>query len=184
MPQHAGSRTLTLDLVSCKFRDAFGASARPAYVNWLHLQRGAALGYRRADQMPLFLEVYLDAPIEHLVAGALGRPVARDAIVEIGNFAADSAPAMLALWVTAANDLGGCSEVAVATLTAPVRRMFVRIGLPIVEIAPARAERLGAVAAEWGSYYDHDPIVCAGVIAEGQAAIAAFLDRRTRSTAA
>lgn len=178
------------DLIRRKYRESFGASARPNYAAWLQAASaaaataGAALGYCRAGAQPLFLEAYLDAPVEVLVAGALGRPVARDAIVEIGNFAADNALAMVELWGTAANDLGGTSEIAVATLTAPLRRMFARIGLPLIEIAPALPERLGDGAAQWGSYYALEPVVCAGVIADGQAAIAAFMARRGRSIAA
>ena len=176
------------DLIRRKYRESFGASARPQYPAWMEASSaaatatGAALGYRRAGAEPLYHEAYLDAPVETLVASALGHAVARDAIVEIGNFAADNALAMVELWGTAANDLGGTSEIAVATLTAPLRRMFARIGVRVVRIAPARPDRLAGDAAIWGSYYRHDPWVCAGVIAEGQAAIAAFLSRRRRAT--
>lgn len=178
--------SLHSDLICRKYREVFGASVQPAFTNWQ--QKGsadkasAALGYRRAGPDPLFLEAYLDDTIEDLVSARLGRRVERGAIVEIGNFASDNALAMIELWGAAANDLGGQSEVAVATLTAPLRRMFARIGVPVVRIAPARPERLAGDAAAWGSYYRHDPWVCVGVIAEGQAAINAFLARRRRST--
>ena len=110
--------------------------------------------------------------------------VPRKDIIEDGNFAAETAIAMIELWGAAANDLAGRSAIAVATLTAPLRRIFTRIGVPIVEIAPARPEALGAAAAEWGRYYETDPRVCAGIIREGQAAISAFLARRNRREAA
>jgi len=176
------------ELIRRKYREVFGASARPDYTAWIQsgagIAAGAALGYRRAGEAPLFLEAYLDRPIEQLVSEALGGVVERGAIVEIGNFAADNALAMVELWGSAANDLGGQSEVAVATLTKPLRRMFARIGLPVTPIARANPERLGDGAAEWGSYYALDPMVCMGVIADGQAAIAAFLARRSRKAAA
>lgn len=178
-----------IDLISRKYREAFGASARPDYADWMQAGAGraeaaAALGYRRASAGPLFLEAYLDQPVEALVSARLGRGIERAAIVEIGNFAADNALAMVELWGSAANDLGGESEVAVATLTAPLRRMFTRIGLPITVIAAASPDRLGEGAARWGSYYAQDPMVCMGVIAEGQTALAAFLARRNRRAAA
>lgn len=175
-------------LIRRKYHDVFGASLAPAFASYMHrgdcADSGAALGYKRAGEEPLFLEAYLDEPVEALVSRAFGVTVARDRIVEIGNFAADNALAMVELWGTAANDLGGQGEVAVATLTAPLRRMFARIGLPIQVLAPATLDRLAAEPAEWGSYYELDPQVCAGRIAEGQHALTAFLRRRQRVAAA
>lgn len=180
--------TMQAELICRKFRDSFGATMQPAFASWhgasVDGKAAAALGYRRAKAEPLFLEAYLDAPIELLASAALGKPVERDQIVEIGNLASDNALAMIELWGAAANDLGGSSEVAVATLTAPLRRMFARIGLSLAVIAPARPERLGAEASDWGSYYALDPQVCVGVIADGQRAIEAFLSRRNRKQAA
>lgn len=180
--------TARTELVCRKYLAAFGASARPDYPAWIEAGPGrttaAALGYRRAGDAPLFLEWYLDRPVEALVSQAFGREIARQGIVEIGNFASDNALAMVELWGSAANDLSGSSEVAVATLTAPLRRMFARIGLPVIVLAPACPERLGEGAPEWGNYYAQDPQVCAGVIAEGQSAIASFLARRNRRAAA
>ena len=172
------------DLIAVKYQEAFGASFRPAFASWLEVNGGAALGYRRASAGALFLEAYLDQPVEIALAEVLGRVVERAAIVEIGNFAAVNALAMIELWGSAANDLGAASEIAVATLTAPLRRMFERIGLPITAICPARPERLGGDLAEWGGYYELDPVVCMGVIADGQAAISAFLARRNHRFAA
>lgn len=177
-----------IPLIRQRYQDVLGARLTPAYRSYLSRQaRGAsaaALGYRRAGAEPLFLERYLDQPVEAEVSAAFGQRVAREAIVEIGNFAADNAMAMIALWGDAANDLGGSSEVAVATLTAPLRRMFARIGLPLKVLGPALASRLGEEAAEWGHYYELDPMVCAGIISEGQQAINAFLQRRQRQEAA
>lgn len=179
---------LAAAIVARKYVEKFDAEPRLCFGTFLTRQQsadsGAALGYRRAGGEPLFLERYLDLPVEQAVSDALGRPVARGAIVEIGNFAADNAMLMLQLWGTAANDLGGTSEIAVATLTAPLRRIFGRIGIPITILAPARAERLGPGADEWGSYYAQDPQVCLGTIAAGQAAIVRWLERRTRAGAA
>ncbi len=177
-----------LSLIQRKYRDAFGASLNPTFGSYMHCgdssESGAALGYKRADLEPLFLETYLDEPIEHAVSRALGSLIRRESIVEIGNFAADNALAMVELWGSAANDLGARGEVAVATLTAPLRRMFARIGLPIHVLAAATPDRLGTDADEWGSYYELDPKVCAGRIVEGQHALTAFLLRRQRVAAA
>ncbi|MCJ2178292.1 thermostable hemolysin [Novosphingobium album (ex Hu et al. 2023)] len=173
-------------LVRRRFMEAHGASVRPAFGHYSQIERAeltrAALGFRRADGEPLFLERYLDAPIEQVVSGALGKSMARESIIEIGNLAADDAFAMVELWGSAANDLGTDCEVAVATLTAPLRAMFARIGVPLVVLAPAAAERADEPEA-WGRYYASDPQVCAGIISQGQQAIGAFLARRRRVAA-
>lgn len=168
------------------YRRAYGARCSATFSDYLssELTGRAALGYRRADTGPLFLEAYLDESIEIAVSGAFGCAVPREAIVEIGNLAADNAWAMIALWGEAANDLGGASEVVVATLTRPLQRMFARMGVALHRLAPADPDRLGSGAGEWGSYYAQDPQVCAGSIAEGQRAIATFLVRRGQERAA
>lgn len=168
------------------YRRAYGSARAAVFDNYLCTggTTRAALGYRRASAGPLFLEAYLDDSIEAHVSAALRRPVNRDAIVEIGNLAANNAWTMIALWGEAANDLGGTSEVVVATLTAPLRRMFARIGVPVHELIRADPAKLGPLAADWGNYYAQDPRVCAGLIAEGQRALVSFQTRRRRESAA
>ncbi|WP_374414420.1 thermostable hemolysin [Novosphingobium colocasiae] len=173
-------------LVRSRFLQVHGAPVRPGFANLLDVQRAGApravLGYQRAGDAPLFLESYLDSPVEDCLAAVLGRPVARGSVIEIGSLAADDAFAMVSLWATAANDLGAQCEIAVATLTAPLRRMFTRMGVPLHVLAPATAARVSDPAA-WGRYYDADPMVCAGLIAEGQRAIADHLAARRRAAA-
>lgn len=168
-------------LVRRKFLSIHGALPNPCFSNMLDVSHGdvpkAVLGYRRAGEERLFLERYLDEPVEHCLSRALGRTVARTVVIEIGSLAADNAFAMVSLWAMAANDLGGECEIAVATLTAPLRRMFKRMGVPLHVLAPAIIEQV-ADPDTWGRYFDSDPMVCAGVIAEGQRAIGTCLARR------
>jgi hypothetical protein len=177
----------TRAFIDDSFRRAYGASNASSFGHYLRLEGSgtgyAALGYRRAGAEALFAEQYLDQPVEHMISAAFGEQITRDRIVEVGNLAADDAWSMLALWGEAANDLGGSSEVAVATLTASLRRMFVRIGLPLHILAPASPTRIGTAAADWGSYYLTDPWVCAASIAEGQRAIARFTAGRRKQAA-
>lgn len=168
-----------LTLISRRYADRFGATPTLDYPHIAHQPRadgeiGAALGYRWADNGPLFLETYLDAPIEALLSHHLARTVERGRIVEIGNLAADVAPAMIRLWAQAANDLGDLAEIAVAVLSAELRAMFGRLGVTLHMLARADAGRLGEAAEQWGSYYRGDPWICAGFIAEGQGRLARF----------
>ncbi len=177
---------LDLKLVCDRYAETYGASIEPTYRQFL-TRAGidgplAVVGYARADTAPLFLERYLDEPVERMVGAAYDQPVERHAIVELGNLAACNGWALIRLWGQAANDLGDEMEYAVATLTGPLRRMFARIGLPIKVLAGAEAARSGA--ADWGSYYRSDPQVCVGRIAEGQQAIVRFLGRRNTGAAA
>jgi len=173
-------------LIRRRYRQVYECNLEPSFGTYAHSRRcgetRAQVGYRRATTGPLFLESYLDRPVEDAVSAALGRPIGRDSIVEIGNLAADDAFALVQLWAGVANDLGATCEVAVATLTAPLRAMFVRLGVPILELGVAHADR-AAGGTDWGSYYAADPRVCVGSIAQGQSALAAFFARR-RSQAA
>lgn len=176
------------DIARRRYRQCYGAEVSPAFADWKARPagegHGALLGYRRAADGPLFLESYIDQPVEVAVATAWGRPVSRDQIVEIGNFAADNRLAMVNLWAATAQELAGTSAIVVATLTSSLRSMFGRIGLPVTDIAPARPDRLGDDADRWGSYYAQDPRICAGLIADGQHALGQFLNRRCRQEVA
>lgn len=64
------------------------AGHRDAHGRWV-----AALGYTPASDDSLFLEQYLDLPVETAIAGHVGHPVARIDVVEVGNLAAIDAGA-------------------------------------------------------------------------------------------
>jgi hypothetical protein len=125
----------------------------------------AALGFRLAESERLFLEAYLDAPIEDAVSAALGMLICRHRIVEIGAHASERSRATMALWARTARHLAGVADVAVAVLTEPLREMFVRLGIPIREICDADPKRLSSRGQQWGRYYEQNPKVCAGLIA-------------------
>jgi hypothetical protein len=135
----------------------------------------AVAGYRSAME-PLFLERYLDVPIEAALAptGAINR----SQVVEVGNFASarpgEGRRLLLALGAhLAAKDV----QWVAGTLTAELRQLVVRLGLGVVALAPARGERLGAEVKHWGSYFDHEPIVVAGYL---PAALATLRQRAGR----
>jgi hypothetical protein len=121
---------------------------------------GAAAGYRAANE-PLFLERYLDQPIQDLLTPP--QEVARSGVVEVGHLTSVRPGDGRRLIVALAAHLADCrAEWVVSTITAELRQIVVRLGLGAVALAPARAERLGAEAASWGTYFTHQPIVMAG----------------------
>lgn len=125
----------------------------------------AAAGVRLAGDGPLFLEQYLDQSIEAAIEAASGARPVRARIAEIGNLASDSPAASPLLFASLENYLRArnCTHVA-ATATAPLRQIFSRLNLAADVLAVANPARLAEGGADWGRYYELDPLVLAGPI--------------------
>lgn len=128
----------------------------------------AAVGYTPAARHELFLEHYLDLPVEAALARAFDTAVTRDEVVEVGNLAADSPGAARRVihQVTRYLHHAGFRWV-VFTATRELANSFRRLRLIPTELAPADPMRLPDGGARWGSYYAHDPRVMGGNIAWG-----------------
>lgn len=123
----------------------------------------AAAGYRRASSGALFLERYLDRPIEQSLVERGQTPVSREGIVEVGHLASERAGEGRRLIVRLAHHLAAQNtQWVVSTLTEELRHLFVRMGITPLAIGRADADALGEQAREWGSYYEHHPVVLAG----------------------
>jgi len=150
------------------FEQAYGARLDTFYPVLLCITRpegsyAAVAGIRPAGGQSLFSEHYLDQPIETLLGAE------RRQVVEVGNLA--PANAGQARWligaVTALLAGAGFSHV-VFTAVPRLKNAFSRMGLPLVQLAEARAENLpDNLAQDWGSYYEHDPAVFSGDIQLG-----------------
>lgn len=154
------------------FRARYGAELHgfaPTLAT-LHDDAGAitaAAGWRAAGDGPLFLERYLDAPVDAL----LGVPRAR--IVEVGHLAAtragDGRRLILRLGPLLAAQ--GFQWVA-STLTEELRHLFLRLGIAPLALGTADPALLGDEAARWGRYYAHRPLVLAGALEPALATLA------------
>lgn len=137
----------------------------------------AAAGYRSAASGPLFLEHYLPAAIEEVLAPHAGAAPARRHVVEIGHLAADQGGAGRRLMFLLGPHLAQQRFRWVAcTMTRELRKLIVRSGITPLALAPADPAALGGEAAHWGSYYQHEPVVLAG---ELQPALRCLAARRT-----
>ena len=161
------------DFIAARFARAYGARLTHFLPHLLGVKDGlgrwqAAAGYAAAGAQPLFLEQYLDQPVELALAAALGAPIARGSVVEVGNLAANSAGMARSLIPQLARHLHRMGYRWVAfTATRALRNSFHRLGLKPVPIAAADPARLAEGGAHWGSYYDQDPVVVAGKISLG-----------------
>ena len=159
--------------VQQQFRKAHNADVRQFMPELFGLQDGsgalcAVAGIRHASAGTLFLESYLDHPIEQQVNAAAGRPIERQGIVEVGNLAASSlgSARLSIITVTWLLAMGGFEWVAFTGKAALVNS-FNRRGLNPVTLCAADPARLGEERHTWGSYYDSRPSVHVGDIRAG-----------------
>lgn len=118
------------------------------------------IGTASARGRSLFLEQYLDEPVERPLSRAVGAIVQRERIAEVGNLASHVAGGGRVLVTAFASFLAGCgAEWAVFTGTRALRNGFERLGVTMHDLGPADAAAVARGATEWGSYYDADPRV-------------------------
>lgn len=160
--------------VRAVFYQRFGA--RPQHLfPWIAELRDhfgiriGALGLRWGCKSSFFSEVYLEEPADCAIARHFRRPLERSQIMEVGHFAASHAGAGR-ITIVAMAALTAQLPVAwiLGTLNRPIRRSFGRAGVPLVELAEARAKKMGAEAHCWGRYYESQPKVMAVDISMGR----------------
>lgn len=163
------------------YADAYGAEIMVHYPILMSVadaegQLLAVMGIQSGRRGDFFLEQYLDAPLEHELAGRAGTPVERGQILEVGNLAARSAGAAKFLFLAfhVAATLRQYDWVAV-TATLPLHRYFNQLGIRTHQLTEAHPARLKDTHSRWGSYYDKKPRVLANTIPQGlQALLAHF----------
>jgi hypothetical protein len=133
----------------------------------------AACGLRRAGNGRLYLETYLDQPVEQRIAAVVPTPVLREHVVEIGNLAiARPGAARVMIALLTAHLAGEGMRWAVFTAVPALRNNFTRLAIPLHALGRAAPERLDdASRAQWGRYYDASPQVVAVRVADAQDAL-------------
>jgi hypothetical protein len=128
-----------------------------------------ALGLRSARDEALFLERYLDRPVEQALAAGFNTPVDRSAVTEVGNLAV-AAPGGGRWLITAltAYLFAARGTWVVFTIGPVLYNAFRRMGLELVDLGPAEPDELSASEqACWGRYYEQKPRVMAGRVEHG-----------------
>jgi hypothetical protein len=135
-------------------------------------QIAAAFGLREAATARLYMESYLDQPVEQRISTLAGRAVARDAIIEVGNLAAQPGGARAMIAMLTSHLYAAGFEWVTFTGVVRLRAAFHRLGLQPIELARATPDRLSAEdRVAWGRYFDGKPVVMAGNVAQGHQAL-------------
>lgn len=169
--------------IVARYAEAYGAVVREFLPQLMRLagpngETMAVCGLRCASRGPLFLERYLQQPVEQHASRYSGQPVARARIVEIGNLAGQHPGALRLLipLLTAWLDDAGCHWV-VFTGGPRLINGFRRMGTRTVALAPALKDCLPESArADWGRYYDHAPLVMLGDVSAARHSLSGLTD--------
>jgi len=167
------SRAEVQVFIANAYRRVFDAEIRAFYPSLVALHssdaclQGAA-GARHADGQHLFLEQYLDAPVEQAIRLFAGLDASRDRIVELGNLSV-ARPALtypfislIGAWLQTYG-----IEWLVFALTRTLQKVFSRADVELVDLGAAEPLRLQGSANYWGSYYEHGPRVMAARLNPG-----------------
>ncbi|WP_288252964.1 thermostable hemolysin [uncultured Hydrogenophaga sp.] len=177
-PLVGAARDRGLDLIRRRFQQEHQAQLTHFMPRLLGLLDAAgalagAAGCRPAASETLFLERYVDLPIEQAIAAVAGEPVARHEVVEVGNLAATSPGCARVLIVALTDWLAGQGYRWVAfTGTRSLLNSFRRLGLTPRVLAPADPARMGDTLSQWGRYYAQQPQVVFGEIPPAQRQLA------------
>ncbi|MCK2185182.1 thermostable hemolysin [Halomonas getboli] len=130
---------------------------------WQQEHPVAAVGVRRADEGRLFQEGYLEAPAEACMTQALGTPIARGHIAEIGNLVSTRRGLQRVLFPYLIDQLAGEGLHWVLFTAIPaVINGIRRLGIELMPLRLADPAWLGEEREAWGHYYDQHPWVMAG----------------------
>jgi hypothetical protein len=165
--------------VRARFAAKHGAEVRtfmPTLISFRerHGELRGVAGIRGAEESRLYLEQYLDRPIEERLTDALrsqpvdrggARVVRRDEIVEVGNLAGASCRAAVRMVAQLPVFLMNRRySWIVFTATSALRQILDGFGAPLVELGRADPSSVAVAADSWGRYYETDPRVFAGYL--------------------
>lgn len=159
--------------IEAEFSTSYNANISEHYPILMSVQDESgnihgALGFRYADTEGLFLEQYLDVPVEKKISQISGELITRSKIVEVGNLASHGntgASIFLFTALTAFLTQQG-KEIISVTATDFLHKYFSRIGIELDVLEYADQHRLQDDGAAWGSYYKSNPRVLTGHVAQ------------------
>ncbi len=171
-PWHSGRKRVE-SFIAARFHAAHGAHIHHFMPLLVALETDAGeilaiAGIRAAHLEPLFLEHYLNVPVEQVIASFTGENAQRTGVVEVGNLAAVK-PGYGRYLFAALTDLLVAWDfkwLACTGITGVIN-IFHRLGMDPIAVAPALAAKIPGGGAGWGTYYDKNPQVLIGSVAKG-----------------
>jgi hypothetical protein len=159
--------------IKAAFQRAYGAKLNRVMPRLFTLHSSdhkilAGFGLREAAREKLYLETYLDLPVEEVIGRQANRTVARSSIVEVGNLAAPPGGARAMIVALTCHLYHTGFEWVTFTGVAALRAAFFNLGLSPFVIADADPDRLppGDLAL-WGDYFVARPMVMGGHVPSG-----------------
>lgn len=123
----------------------------------------AVIGLRHAGQTSLFLESYMDKPIEQVLEQQHNLNISRDKFIEIGNLVATRSGTSRQLFIMLAFALAEADVEWVSfTATTQVEQLLRKLHLEPTVICKAQHRAVVNGDSSWGTYYDDPPSVCYG----------------------
>jgi hypothetical protein len=154
--------------IKAVFKQAYGANLTSFMPKLVALRDAngvlmAAFGLQPALGNKLFLEQYIDSPIEQLVSEHLHRNIPRKEITSIGNLAVANprnAGVLISHVIQHCLDLG--LKWSVATAHHSLQNGLIKGGRDVYALAPADPAKLPKEELQhWGSYYKYTPQIVA-----------------------
>lgn len=167
--ENAPDRIQVESYITDKFRKEYEADVSTFAPLLLSMQckkdLNAAIGLRPAEESSLFIEQYLDAPIEKSIQVAEGDAVKREEIIELSNLVATRRGSSQLLFIIVGSVLYEAGyRWLVFNATDKVERITRKFPFPMQVICAADSKCLGEHAQEWGRYYETNPRVIVGDI--------------------
>ncbi|HSQ70589.1 MAG TPA: thermostable hemolysin [Steroidobacteraceae bacterium] len=160
--------------VARAFRVKHGASIQSFMPELVSFRDGrdrvrGVVGLRSAAREPLYLEHYLDVPVESAIATCAGVVAGRGEIVEVGNLAGRHCRDAVSIVATLPEFLleRGYRWI-VFTATVAVQQILHSFGAPLTELARAEQDRVRGGLDDWGRYYVAKPRVFAGYLPDSR----------------
>lgn len=164
----ADDRTELEQFIHRIFSKAYDADVKEFMPQLMSLRNAsgellAVCGLRHAESTSLFLERYLESPIEAVIAEKSGQQVDRIDIVEIGNLAVAHPETTRSLLASISVYLHGTSTTwGVFTGIPTLRNALSKLNVHLLPLGLASLAHLPEdEQADWGRYYDEKPHVMA-----------------------
>ena len=167
---HSPQRRALETYVAQQFDCAYGATITEFLPELVSMQCqgrfSAVAGIRPALDGDLFIEQYLDEPVERELSRLLQTVVSRSDIVEIGNLVSTHRGAcqlFFTLHATVLHEAG--FKWATFAATDQVQKIVDKLNFVTVDLGVADPACLGEDVTRWGQYYDTSPTVRAADLA-------------------